>query len=249
MHVAATCKDSGPFPTILPGQETPLTASPLKAVVFDAYGTLLDVHGAMQRHAAKLPPDWERISVEWRQKQLEYTWVSTLTGPSHHRDFWQITKDSLAFVAARHRITDPDVLAGLLAAYRQLPAYPDAAPMLRALRARGLRTAILSNGEPGMLHEAVDAAGIASLLDAVLSVEDVRVFKPDPRVYGLAASTFGLSLPQMGFVSSNAWDAQAAAAAGFQVFWCNRSGQPEEYGLGQSATVMQGLADLPGLLA
>lgn len=226
-----------------------MTASPLEAVVFDAYGTLLDVHGAMQRHAAKLPPDWERISAEWRQKQLEYTWISALTRPSHHRDFWRITRDSLDFVAARHGITDPDVLAALLAAYRQLPAFPDAAPMLQALRGRGLRTAILSNGEPGMLHEAVEAAGLAPLLDAVLSVEDVGVFKPHPSVYSLASSAFGLSFPQMGFVSSNAWDAQAAGAAGFRVFWCNRSGQPEEYGLGQSATVMSGLADLPRLLA
>lgn len=221
----------------------------VRAVVFDAYGTLLDVHGAMQRHADKLPPDWERISAEWRTKQLEYSWVRTLTGTAHHCDFWQITRDSLAFVAARHRITEPAVLEALLAAYRQLPAYPDAASMLTALRARGIKTAILSNGEPGMLHEAVAAAGLAPLLDAVLSVEDVGVFKPHPRVYGLAAAALGLSLPQMGFVSSNAWDAQAAGAAGFRVFWCNRSGQPDEYGLGASSTVLGGLSDLPDLIS
>ncbi len=220
-----------------------------KAVVFDAYGTLLDVHGAMQRHADRLPPDWERISVEWRQKQLEYSWVRTLTGTLQHRDFWQITVDSLAFVAARHRITEAPVLDALLSAYRQLPPYPDAAPMLTALRARGIRTAILSNGEPAMLNEAVDAAGLAPLLDAVLSVEEVGVFKPHPRVYGLAASALGISLNQMGFVSSNAWDAQAAGAAGFQVYWCNRSGQPDEYGLSSSAAaVMSGLSELDGLL-
>ncbi len=222
--------------------------TPIKAFVFDAYGTLLDVHGAMQRHAALLPPDWERISLEWRQKQLEYSWVRTLTGPAHHRDFWQITRDSLAYVAARHRITDPVVLDTLMDAYRSLPAYPDAAPMLTALRAQGIRTAILSNGEPGMLHQAVEAAGLSALLDAVISVEDVGVFKPHPRVYGLASAALGLSLPQMGFVSSNAWDAQAAGAAGFHVFWCNRSGQPAEYGLDATATVMPGLSDLPSLV-
>ena len=218
----------------------------MKAVVFDAYGTLLDVHGAMAAHADRLPPDWERISVEWRTKQLEYSWIRTLTGPGHHADFWQVTQESLAFVAARHRITDPAVLDALLAAYRRLPAYGDAVPMLTALRARGIRTAILSNGEPGMLHEAVDSAGLTPLLDAVLSVEDVGVFKPDPRVYGIAATAFGLGFAEMGFVSSNAWDAQAAHAAGFGVFWCNRSGQPEEYGLAGKATVMSGLIELPG---
>lgn len=224
-------------------------SEPLKGVVFDAYGTLLDVHGAMQRHADTLPPDWERISQEWRQKQLEYTWVRTLTGPVQHQDFWQITQDSLAFVAARHRITDPAVLDALLAAYRVLPAYADAAATLAALRARGIKTAILSNGEPSMLRDAVEAAGLSALLDAVVSVEDVGVFKPDPQVYGLAASALGLTFPEMGFVSSNAWDAQAAGVAGFRVFWCNRSRQPNEYGLEASATMMSGLADLPALLA
>ena len=221
----------------------------LKAVVFDAYGTLLDVHAAMQQHADRLPPDWERISQEWRQKQLEYTWIATLTGPKHHKDFWQITQDSLAFVAARHRITDPAVLDALLGAYRQLPAYQDAAPTLTALRNAGLKTAILSNGEPGMLAEAVRTAGLAPLLDAVLSIEDAGVFKPHPRVYALAAAALGFPLDQMAFVSSNAWDAQAAAAAGFHVFWCNRTNQPEEYGLAQSATIIPGLNALPAVMA
>lgn len=222
---------------------------PLQAVVFDAYGTLLDVHGAMQRHAHRLPPDWERISAEWRQKQLEYTWIRTLTGPAQHADFWQVTQQSLAFVAERHRITEPAVLQALLAAYRQLPAYPDAAPTLAALRTAGLRTAILSNGEPTMLEEAVDTAGLAPLLDAVLSVEDVGRFKPHPTVYRIAADALALPPEQMGFVSSNAWDAQAARVAGFRVFWCNRTRQPEEYGLHAAATVMSGLAELPALLA
>lgn len=225
-----------------------MSGSTPRAVVFDAYGTLLDVHGAMRRHAGLLPPDWERISAEWRLKQLEYTWVRSLTGAPQHRDFWQITIDSLAYVAARHRITETGVLDTLMDAYRRLPAYPDAAPALSALRARGIRTAILSNGEPSMLADAVAAAGLAPLLDAVLSVEEVGVFKPHPRVYGIAAAALGLSMPQMGFVSSNAWDAQAAGAAGFRVFWCNRGGLPEEYGLGTSATAMAGLAELEGLL-
>ena len=220
----------------------------IRAVIFDAYGTLLDVHGAMQRHAALLPPDWERISAEWRTKQLEYSWIDTLTG-HHRRDFWQVTQDALAFVAARHRITDPAVLQALLASYRQLPAYPDSAPTLAALRERGIQTAILSNGEPAMLHEAVTTARLSPLLDAVLSVEDAAAFKPDRRVYQLAQDRFRLPPGEMAFVSSNAWDAQAAALAGFRVFWCNRTAQPDEYGLRAGATEMPGLAALPTLLA
>jgi len=221
----------------------------IRATVFDAYGTLLDVHGAMQRHADRLPPDWERISAEWRAKQLEYSWVRTLTGPSHHRDFWQVTQDALRFVAARHRITDPAVLEHLLDAYRHLPAYGDAAPMLQALRARGMQTAILSNGETGMLDAAVGAAHLAPLLDAVLSVDTIGVFKPDPRVYTLMTQRLKLAPDQIAFVSSNAWDAQAAGAFGCQVFWCNRTGQPDEYGLHDTATEIPGLAALPNLLA
>ncbi|MGI4955019.1 MAG: haloacid dehalogenase type II [Janthinobacterium lividum] len=227
----------------------PHPKAPLQAVVFDAYGTLLDVHGAMARHADQLPPDWERISAEWRQKQLEYTWVRTLTGPAHHRDFWNLTRDSLHYVAARHKITSPAVLDTVLDAYRRLPAYEDAAPTLAALRATGIRTAILSNGEPGMMADAVASARLTGLLDAVISVEDAGVFKPHPSAYALAEAALGLPAAAMGFVSSNAWDAQAAAAYGFRVFWCNRANLPVEYGLGRSATTMSGLADLPALLA
>lgn len=223
--------------------------TPVRAAVFDAYGTLLDVHAAMQRHADRLPPDWERISAEWRTKQLEYSWVRTLTGPAHHRDFWQVTQDALAFVAARHGITDPAVLDLLLGAYRHLSPYGDALPTLKSLRAQGLQTAILSNGDPGMLNAAVGAAGLAPLLDAVLSVEDIGVFKPDPRVYALMTQRFDLEPEQIAFVSSNAWDAQAASSFGARVFWCNRTQQPDEYGLASKATVISGLADLPSLLA
>jgi 2-haloacid dehalogenase len=219
------------------------------AVVFDAYGTLLDVHAAMARHAARLPPDWERISAEWRTKQLEYTWVRTLTGPDQHRDFWQLTRDALDYVATRHRITDPDVRAALLDAYRSLPAYPDARPALSRLRGLGLKTAILSNGEPGMLASAVTAAGLGSLLDAVISIEDAGVFKPDRRVYSLAEQRLGPPLNRMAFVSSNAWDAQAAAHNGMRVFWCNRAGNPVEYGLDTSAAAIAGLDELEAALA
>lgn len=221
---------------------------PIEAVVFDAYGTLLDVHAAMQRHAAVLPPDWERISAEWRAKQLEYTWIAALTGPDQHRDFWRLTEAALDFVSARHGLADPAVRAALLDAYRELPAYPDAKPALEALRRGGRRTAILSNGEPAMLASAVRAAGLTDLLDAVISVEDVQVYKPDPRVYALTASRMNLATTNMAFVSSNAWDAQAAAHAGFRVFWCNRTHQPNEYGLDRSATTVRSLAEIEAAL-
>ena len=216
----------------------------VRAYVFDAYGTLLDVHGAMRRHAALLPPDWERISAEWRAKQLEYTWVLSLTGPRHHRDFWQLTQAALDWVCARHGITDPAVRGVLLDAYRALPAYPEVIPTLRALRDRGCRTAVFSNGEPAMLDAALRAAGLDGLLDAVVSVESAGVFKPDPRTYALVTQSLGLAPAEMAFVSSNAWDAQGAVAAGFRVAWCNRASLPDEYGLRAAATVIPDLAAL-----
>ena len=219
----------------------------LRAVVFDAYGTLLDVHAAMQRHAEKLPPDWERISVEWRTKQLEYSWITTLTGPSHYRDFWTFTEAALDYVMARHHLTDPAVRAALLDTYRHLPAFPDAKPILAALRAKGLKTAIISNGEPKMLDDAVTTAEIKDLLDAVISVDRIKAYKPAASVYALTERVLGVPPALTGFVSSNAWDAQGAAAAGFKVFWCNRAGNPAEYGLETTATVIEGLAELESL--
>lgn len=216
----------------------------LKAIIFDAYGTLLNVHGAMAQHASLLPPDWERISDEWRTKQLEYSWVHSLSGRTG-ADFWQVTQAALAFVATRHRITEPAVLQALLDAYLTLPCYDDAASTLLDVRARGLGTAILSNGTPTMLASAVASAEIGPLLDTVLSVQDLGVFKPDPRAYSLATQFYDCPAHELGFVSSNAWDAQAAGAAGMRVFWCNRSGAPAEYGLTQALTR---LADLPALL-
>lgn len=221
----------------------------LRAAIFDAYGTLLDVHAAMSRHAARLGPTWQTISADWRAKQIEYTWVRSLAGTKHHRDFWHLTEDALAWTAARHGVTDAALLADVLQAYRQLDAFPDAAPVLTRLRDGGIHRAILSNGEPGMLADAVRAAHIEPLLDAVLSVEPAGVFKPDPRVYRLATERFGLAADQMAFVSSNAWDAFGARAFGFQVFWVNRGGAPYEYDLATTATELRDLAALSDILA
>jgi 2-haloacid dehalogenase len=220
----------------------------IAAVVFDAYGTLLDVHSAMARHAGRLGADWARLSAEWRIKQIEYTWVRSLAGPAEHRDFSVLTEASLRFVAERHGISDPALLSDLLSAYRSLAAYPEVPGMLAALRDRGIARAILSNGTPDMLAAGIRAAGIESLLDAVLSVESVGVFKPDPRVYQLAVEKFGVAAGRIKFVSTNAWDAFGALRFGFGVIWVNRSGQPDEYGLRGHVTELHDLTGLPDLV-
>lgn len=221
-----------------------------EAVVFDAYGTLLDVNAAMAAHAARLGDRWEALSAEWRAKQLEYTWVRSLTGAAHHEDFWLCTRDALDFVFARHEISDPDLAKDLMEAYRTLPAYPEVPTMLEAVRKQGIATAILSNGTPGMLADAVAAAGIAPLIDEVLSVEEVGVFKPDPRVYRLATRQFGCPPDRLVFVSGNAWDAQAAHAFNMRVVRVDRAGAPDEYGLAAAGlAVLPDLSGLPDLLA
>jgi 2-haloacid dehalogenase len=221
----------------------------LRAVVFDAYGTLLDVHAAMRDLAPRLGPNWPTISSEWRAKQLEYTWVRSLAGMAHHRDFLTLTGEALSHVAAKHSIADPMLLESLIAAYRVLPAYPEARAVLARLREAGVGRAILSNGEPGMLTDAVAAAGLTELLDAVLSVEAVGVFKPAARVYALATDHFALAPQSIAFVSSNAWDAFGAHAFGFRVFWANRSGQPDEYDLRRTVIELPDLTALSDHLA
>ncbi|HTC12409.1 MAG TPA: haloacid dehalogenase type II [Acetobacteraceae bacterium] len=221
----------------------------IRAVIFDAYGTLLDVHAAMAKHADRLGPNWRQISADWRAKQVEYAWVRSLVGPSQHRDFWRLTQEALEVVTEQHGIADAALKADILAAYRKLDAYPEVPEMLQALKTRGTHCAILSNGEPDMLHEAVVAAGIDKLLDAVLSVESVRVFKPDPRVYRLAARRFHLAPREMGFVSSNPWDAFGAYELGFRAIRVNRTGAPDEYGLRGHVPELKSLAELSALLA
>jgi 2-haloacid dehalogenase len=220
----------------------------LRAVIFDAYGTLLDIHAAMARHADRVGPNWRQISADWRAKQIEYAWARSIVGPAHHRDFWRLTQEALEVVSEIHGLTDAALKADILAAYRRLDAYSEVPDILRALKARGLACAILSNGEPEMLHDAVTAAGIAPLLDAVLSVESVRVFKPDPRVYRLPARRFNLAPREMGFVSSNPWDVFGAYELGFRAIRLNRSGAPDEYGLRGSVPELTDLAALPDLL-
>lgn len=201
---------------------------PIKAVVFDAYGTLFDVAGAARAAASgpegtALATLWPRLAEDWRRKQLEYTWLRAVM--RRHADFAAVTADGLDWAMEAAGLSDPGLRARLLALYDELPAYPE---VLAALKARGLTTAILSNGTPAMLSAAVASAGIGGALDAVLSVEDVAVFKPDARVYGLACARLGCRPAEILFVSSNGWDIAGAAGYGFATVWVNRADQPQD---------------------
>ena len=195
--------------------------------VFDAYGTLFDVHAAIARHRTAAGPDADRFSELWRTKQLEYSWTLTLAG--HYTDFWTLTERALDYAFARFPSVDRALRQNLLDAYFKLDAFADARAALENLKARGLNTAILSNGSPPMLGAAVTASGMAGVLDAVLSVDAARAYKPRPEVYALVTARFAVEPQQVAFVSSNRWDAMGAAAFGFRPFWVNRAKMPDEY--------------------
>ncbi len=198
----------------------------VRAVVFDAYGTLFDWGSAAERARPALGDRWRELAELWRTKQLQYTWVRSLQG--RYADFWQVTCDALDFALEALRLEDPALRGRLLDLYRRLDAYPDARPALERLRAAGRSTAILSNGSPRMLAEAAESAALAPLLDLVLSVDEVRIYKPHPSVYQLAADRLRLEPERILFVSSNGWDAFSARAFGFRVAWCNHARQPAE---------------------
>jgi 2-haloacid dehalogenase len=219
----------------------------IRVVVFDAYGTLLDVHSAIARHAARVGPAHAAVSALWRQKQLEATWILSAVGD--YAPFEELTDRALGHALAAHGIADAALRADLLAAYRALAAFADAAPALHAVRARGLRTATFSNGSPEMLDAGVAAAGLAPLLDDVLSVHPLRCFKPALRVYRYATEHLDCQPHEVAFVSANGWDAFGAARFGWRTFWLNRSGGPAEYWLDHLATILPGLGALPDALA
>jgi 2-haloacid dehalogenase len=213
--------------------------------VFDAYGTLFDVHAAIARHRAQAGPEAERFSEIWRTKQLEYSWTMTLSG--QYADFWMLTERALDYAFARVPSVDRKLRPQLLDAYRCLDAFADASPALAALKSGGSRVAILSNGSPDMLRAAVDASGIGGLLDAVLSIDSVRAYKPRPEVYALVTDRFGIAPSQVVFVSSNRWDVMGAAAFGFRPVWVNRANMPDEYADHPPVHVVSSLSALPSL--
>ena len=195
--------------------------------VFDAYGTLFDVHAAISRHRAEAGPDADRMSEIWRTKQLEYSWTLTLAG--HYVDFWALTERALDYALARVPSVPKALKADLLGAYFKLDAFPDARAALKALKAAGHKTGILSNGSPAMLHGAVDNAGIGGDLDGVLSVDVLKMFKPRPEVYALVTDHFRCAPKDVTFVSSNRWDVMASVSVGFRGVWVNRARMPDEY--------------------
>jgi 2-haloacid dehalogenase len=212
--------------------------------VFDAYGTLFNVHAAIARHRDAVGPDADRMSELWRLKQLEYCWMLTMTG--QYDDFWVLTERALDYALARFPSVDRALRPTLLDAYFKLDAYPDAGPALATLKQRGLRTAILSNGSPAMLRGAVGAAGIGDKLDAVISVDAIRIYKTRPETYKLVTDHFKCQPRDVIFVSSNRWDVMGATAFGFRCVWINRSRFPDEYGK-PDATV-DSLSKLPDLV-
>jgi 2-haloacid dehalogenase len=197
------------------------------AYVFDAYGTLFDVHAAVRRHAAAIGPDGQLLSEIWRAKQLEYSWVRTLMGT--YADFWQLTEQALDYAFSRVPSASRALRADLLDAYMRLDCYPEVPSVLRALKASGAKLAILSNGSPKMLDAAVRSAALDAILDEVFSVDSVRRFKTDPSAYEMVTDAWRLYPEAVSFQSSNRWDVAGATRAGFRTVWINRANLPDEY--------------------
>ncbi len=218
----------------------------MHACVFDAYGTLFDVASAALRCADDLGGMAPQLSALWRDKQLQYSWLRAVQG--RHADFWQVTGDALDFALEALGLADPRLRERLMQLYLTLDAYPEVPAVLRQLQDAKFATAILSNGSPAMLAGAVAHAGLGNLLDHVLSIEEVGIYKPHRRVYQLAVDRLAVPAPQIAFVSSNGWDAWAASAFGMRVVWCNRSGQRRERLPGAPDREIRSLAELPALL-
>lgn len=220
--------------------------SEIRACVFDAYGTLFDYASAAAGCRDVLGDKLESLTAIWRDKQLQYTWLRAVQG--RHADFQQVTGDALDFALATLGLTNTALRGRLMGLYLKLDAFPEVPAMLRRLRSAGMMTAILSNGTPAMLEAAVKNAKLTGLFDAVLSVEEVGVYKPHPKVYQLAVDRLGVPAPAISFQSSNAWDAYAASAFGMEVVWCNRYGQMRERLPGSPDREIKSLAELPDLV-
>ena len=219
--------------------------------VFDAYGTLFDVAAAARQAATEpgfeaLASKWPELANHWRLKQLQYTWLRAVADA--HCDFWDVTQDGLDWALEAVGLQgDITLRQRLLDLYWELQAYPEVPDMLKALKAGGLQTAILSNGSPPMLNGAVQSAGIGDVLNDVLSVESVGVFKPHASVYDLVQNRFGCARDEVLFVSSNGWDAAGASGYGFVTAWVNRAGEPMDRLPWNPAHVLPDLTTIPQL--
>lgn len=221
----------------------------VKVCAFDAYGTLLDTAAAVRQTVAE--PDYqhaapleEAIASAWRSRQLQYTWLRSLAG--QFGSFWQITREALEWTLERHGLANDEAMREkMLDCYWNIEAFPEATATLQRVRGMGLDMAVLSNGSKMMLDDALTRCGFSSLLDAVLSVDDVKVFKPAPEVYAMVVERFGCEAGEVAFVSANGWDAAAAAAYGFRSIWINRTGEPMERLPGEIEAVLESLEEVP----
>jgi 2-haloacid dehalogenase len=218
----------------------------IKACLFDAYGTLFDVSAAARTLAGELGPQWQPLADSWRAKQLNYSWLRSLMGA--HVDFWQVTADALDYALDERGLSDAGLRQRLLDLYFNLACFPEVPAMLRQLKSAGLVTGILSNGAPAMLEAACRSSGIADLVDHLISVEEVGIYKPDPRIYRLAMERLVLPASAIAFHSSNGWDIHAGKRAGFFAIWINRSGQPAERLPNPPDVVLHSLAEVPALV-
>ncbi|WP_027257560.1 haloacid dehalogenase type II [Leisingera aquimarina] len=224
---------------------------PITTCIFDAYGTLFDVAAAARQAASEpefphLQDSWAELANHWRLKQLQYTWLRAITNA--HADFWDVTQDGLDWaMEAAGLAADAALRQRLLDLYWQLQAYPEVPAMLNTLKSAGMNTAILSNGSPAMLHGAVQSAGLGDVLDGVLSVESVGIFKPDARVYDLVGARFNCAREEVLFVSSNGWDAAGASGYGFVTAWVNRAGEPVDRLPWKPAHILPDLTTIPDL--
>jgi len=217
------------------------------AIAFDLYGTILSIESMRAHAAAAGVANAERFVAEWRRKQLEYAFLTSLAHA--YRDFDEITALALDHTCAQHRAAlDEQARARLVAAWRTMSAFDDVAQALAALAASGIPLAVLTNGTPSSANEALETAGVRSLLSDVLSVEAVRAYKPDPRVYALVTARFGCAPNEVAFVSSNPWDAWGAARFGFRVAWCNRARNVPESLAPAPELTLTGLHELPALI-
>jgi 2-haloacid dehalogenase len=218
----------------------------IEACLFDVYGTLLDFNSAVANCREEIGPTADQLSELWRRKQLEYTWLRSLMG--NHANFWQVTGDALDHSLAALDIETPALRGKLMGLYRELVPYPEVSETLRIIKDAGFKTAVLSNGEPAMLEEGLEAAAIKSLLDEIFSIESVGIFKPHPSVYEFATKALNVSPDRIAFQSANGWDIAGAAAFGFTSVWINRANLAAEKLPSGPATTLPSLTDLPALL-
>ena len=223
----------------------------ISTCIFDAYGTLFDVDAAARQVAsepgqAQLAAVWGTLSKDWRTKQLEYSWLRAIGG--RHIPFWQLTQDALDWAMENNGLADNSLRAKLLSVYKDLPAFPEVPEMLKALKDKGMNVAILSNGSPDMLVNAVRSAGIGEYLDDVLSVEEAGIYKPHRTVYDMVWDRFDVPQGDVLFASANGWDAAGAAGYGFSTVWVNRTGAPQDRLWATPHRTVKDLTTIPDLV-